>query len=158
MKIILVDDEPLALFRLRRALERESEEVDIAAEYTDPNEVAAGVMEHRPDVVFLDIHMPEIDGLKLGRQLQATVPGIEIVFVTAYDRYAVKAFELYALDYVMKPVQEDRLRQTLLRVEEKLRIKKARPMPDLERSRHVHTQAGGSGFAVAAADMRLHSV
>ncbi len=130
MKIILVDDEPLALFRLRRALERESEEVDIAAEYTDPNEVAAGVMEHRPDVVFLDIHMPEIDGLKLGRRLQAVVPGIEIVFVTGYDRYAVKAFELYALDYVMKPVQQDRLRQTLQRVEEKLRIKKAHPMPD----------------------------
>ncbi len=130
MKIILVDDEPLALFRLRRALERESEEADIAAEYTDPNEVVAGVLAHRPDVVFLDIQMPEIDGLKLGRQLQAAVPGIEIVFVTAYDRYAVKAFELYALDYIMKPVQDDRLRQTLLRVEEKLRIKKAKPMPD----------------------------
>ncbi len=123
MKAILVDDEPLALMGLRSALEREVGGIEIVAAYSNPNEVIAGLLEHRPDVVFLDIHMPEIDGLTLGRQAQAVVPGIEIVFVTSYDQYAVKAFELYALDYVMKPLNADRLRRTVMRVIGKLNAK-----------------------------------
>ncbi|OXS57549.1 histidine kinase [Cohnella sp. CIP 111063] len=129
MRVILVDDEPLALRSLRRALLNETNDLTIAAEYSNPYEAMSGILEHRPDAVFLDIQMPKIDGLKLGKQIQAALPGIEIVFVTGYDRYAVKAFELYALDYVLKPVNSQRLRQTLERVKEKLAIKGARQAP-----------------------------
>lgn len=126
MKAVLVDDEPLALIGLRQSLEREVGGIEIAAVYSNPKEVIAGLLEHRPDVAFLDIRMPEIDGLTLGRQAQAALPGLEIVFVTSYDQYAVKAFELYALDYVMKPPIADRLRQTVMRIREKLDLKGAR--------------------------------
>ncbi|WP_372631006.1 response regulator [Cohnella sp.] len=119
MKAILVDDEPLALRSLRKALNREMEELEIVGEYTDPEEAIGGVAELRPDVAFLDIHMPGTDGLRLGERIRTALPNIEIVFVTGYDQYAVKAFELYALDYIMKPVNDQRLRQTLERVREK---------------------------------------
>ncbi|WP_285076263.1 response regulator [Paenibacillus sp. UMB7766-LJ446] len=125
VKVILVDDERLALIGLRKSLEREVNEIEVVATYSDPTEVMTGVLIHRPDVVFLDIHMPEIDGLDLGRQIQAAAPGVEIIFVTSYDQYAVRAFELYALDYIMKPIQQGRLHQTLLRVKEKLKLKRA---------------------------------
>ncbi|MFB0843138.1 response regulator [Paenibacillus oleatilyticus] len=130
MKAILVDDEHLALIGLKKAIEREANEVEIVATYSDSTEVIAGVLAHRPAVVFLDIHMPDINGLNLGKQIQATVPGTEIVFVTGYDQYAVQAFELYALDYIMKPLQKERLRQTILRIKEKLAIRGTRKTQD----------------------------
>ncbi|GKS11769.1 hypothetical protein YDYSY3_27690 [Paenibacillus chitinolyticus] len=130
MRALLVDDEPLALIGLQKAIESEISGMEIVNTYSNPKEVIAGVLEHRPDVVFLDIHMPEVDGLKLGRQIQAVVPGIEIVFVTGYDQYAVRAFELYALDYIVKPVQRKRLRQTVIRIKEKLNMKGLMKPPD----------------------------
>ncbi|MEC0208163.1 response regulator [Paenibacillus ehimensis] len=131
MRAILVDDEHLALIGLKKAMEREASEVEIVATYSDSTKVMAGVLLHRPDVVFLDIHMPDINGLNLGKQIQTVVPGIEIVFVTSYDKYAVQAFELYALDYIMKPLQKDRLRQTILRIKEKLSIRGTKKTHDV---------------------------
>ncbi|KPV59297.1 histidine kinase [Paenibacillus sp. A3] len=130
MKAILVDDEQLALIGLKKAIEREANEVEIVATYSHSTEVMAGVLAHRPDVVFLDIHMPDINGLNLGKQIQATAPGTEIVFVTGYDQYAVQAFELYALDYIVKPLQKERLRQTILRIKEKLAIRRTKKTQD----------------------------
>ncbi|MFE0558314.1 response regulator [Paenibacillus sp. NPDC058910] len=129
MRVLLVDDEPLASIELQGALEREVSGIQIVAAYSNPTKVIAGVLEHRPDVVFLDIGMPEIDGLELGRQIQAVVPGIYIVFVTGYDQYAVRAFELYALDYLVKPVNDSRLRNTVMRIQEKLNLKGLRKVP-----------------------------
>lgn len=130
MKAILVDDEHLALMGLKKAIEREASEVEIVVTYSDSTEVMAGVLAHHPDVVFLDIHMPDINGLNLGKQIQAAVPGTEIVFVTGYDQYAVQAFELYALDYIVKPLQKERLRTTILRIKEKMAIKGTRKTQD----------------------------
>lgn len=124
MKVILVDDERLALIGLQKSLEKEVSGIEIIATYMNPTEAMGGIMEHRPDVVFLDIHMPEMDGMDLGKQIQATAPGVEIIFVTSYDQYAVHAFDLQALDYVMKPIQKDRLKQTVSRVREKLSSKR----------------------------------
>nr|WP_255570816.1 response regulator [Cohnella sp. CFH 77786] len=121
----MVDDEPLALLELQKAIKNEVSGMEVIAAYSNPEDVVAGVLAHRPDVVFLDIQMPEIDGLNLGKQIQSVVPGIEIVFVTGYDRYAVRAFELNALDYIMKPIDRDRFRQTVLRLKEKLSLKGA---------------------------------
>ncbi|MFB6365176.1 response regulator [Paenibacillus elgii] len=130
MKAILVDDEHLALIRLKKAIEREASEVEIVAAYSDSTEVLAGVLAHRPDVVFLEIHMPDINGLNLGKQIKTVVPGTELVFVTSYDKYAVQAFELYALDYIVKPLQKGRLRQTIPRLKEKLAIRGTKETQD----------------------------
>ncbi|WP_336763199.1 response regulator [Paenibacillus sp. USHLN196] len=132
MKVILVDDERLALIGLQKSLEKEVSGIEITATYTNPTEAMGGIMEHRPDVVFLDIHMPEMDGMDLGKQIQATVPGVEIIFVTSYDQYAVHAFDLQALDYVMKPIQKDRLKQTVSRVREKLSSKREQRSKDTD--------------------------
>lgn len=130
MRAILVDDERLALRQLKQMLERDAGGIEVIATYSNPAKVVAGVLEHRPDVVFLDIHMPGINGINLGRQIQENVPEIEIVFVTAYDQYAVHAFELYALDYIMKPIQTNRLQQTVSRVREKLSLKDTEQIQD----------------------------
>lgn len=61
-------------------------------------------MAHKPDVVFLDVEMPEISGIEVAEKLQSALPDVRIIFVTAYDEYAVKAFELHALDYILKPL------------------------------------------------------
>ncbi|MEK4663660.1 response regulator [Priestia sp. FSL H7-0729] len=130
MKVILVDDERLALIGLQKSLEKEVSDIDIIATYMNPTEAIAGIVEHSPDVVFLDIHMPEMDGMDLGRQIQVATPGTEIIFVTSYDQYAVHAFELQALDYVMKPIQKERLKQTVSRVREKLSVKREQRSKD----------------------------
>jgi two-component system, LytTR family, response regulator len=132
VKVILVDDERLALIGLQKSLEKEVSGIEIIATYMNPTEAIGGIMEHRPDVVFLDIHMPEMDGMDLGKQIQATVPGVEIIFVTSYDQYAVHAFDLQALDYVMKPIQKDRLKQTVSRVREKLSSKREQRSKDTD--------------------------
>ncbi|GED17489.1 response regulator [Aneurinibacillus migulanus] len=120
MRVILVDDERLALQQLRKALECDVSGIQVIGMFSDPAHVVEDIKKLQPDAVFLDIHMPEISGLKLGEQLQELVPSIEIVFVTAYDRYAVQAFEMYALDYVMKPIQSSRLQKTVQRLREKI--------------------------------------
>lgn len=134
MRAILVDDEPLALVGLQKKIEREFRgSLEIVETFTNPAKVVSGVLEHRPDVVFLDIEMPGIDGLSLGRQIQNVSSDTEIVFVTSYEQYAVEAFELYALDYLTKPVPEERLHQTILRLQKKMSYKSARPAPDTSR-------------------------
>lgn len=126
MRAILVDDERLALQHLRRMLETEVGDVDIVGEFTTPDQVVVRAKELSPDVVFLDIQLPAMNGLHLGEQVQAAVPDVEIVFVTGFDKYAVQAFDLYALDYIMKPVQRGRLRQTVQRLREKMQLKAER--------------------------------
>lgn len=120
MRALLVDDEPLALEYLKKKLEYDIGGVNVVGLCSNPYQVVGVAVKQRPDVVFLDIHMPEMNGLELGEQLQAAVPHTEIVFVTGYDQYAVRAFELYALDYIMKPLRLDRLRLTVQRLRERL--------------------------------------
>jgi two-component system LytT family response regulator len=121
MKVILVDDEPLSLRHLKRMLEIDVGGVEVIGMYSDSSSVVDEVKKLQPDVVFLDIHMPGINGLSLGEQLQEAAPSPEIVFVTAYDQYALRAFELYAIDYILKPVQLNRLQQTVMRLRKQLK-------------------------------------
>lgn len=130
MKVILVDDEQLALNYMEHQL-RQVSQVEILGKFADPFEAKRFVLEKGAelDVVFLDIHLPEIDGIELAEQLLQDKPRLNVVFVTAYDEYAIKAFELNALDYVMKPVPKERLEITLRRIEERLdeRMKQEAP-------------------------------
>src|SRR5690606_29394275 len=119
--IVLLDDESLALKYLEHQLQQIAK-VEVVGAYTDPHAFMTYMTREAkegPDVVFLDIHLPEVSGVELAEQLLQVRPGMNIVFVTAYDDYAIKAFELNALDYVMKPVSAERLRKTLERIQER---------------------------------------
>ena len=114
IRAIIVDDEPLA----RRGLElrlREATDVEVVGQCANGREALAAIAELQPDLMFLDIQMPGLSGFDVLRQVpQESMP--MIVFVTAYDRYAIDAFEARALDYLLKPVDEDRLARALERV------------------------------------------
>lgn len=116
MKAILVDDEQLALDFLERTLQKVGG-VTVIDTYTNPLLVRNAVADMELDVAFLDISLPEIDGLELAEKLLEVKPELIIVFVTAYNEFAVKAFELNAIDYLVKPVQLTRLKNTIERIE-----------------------------------------
>lgn len=118
IRVLIVDDEALARRGIRRLLESETDFV-IEAEASNGSDAAAAIERFAPDLVFLDIQMPLLDGLSLVESLETeTLP--EIVFVTAYDEHAVRAFEAGAIDYVLKPVDPERFRKTLDRVRHRI--------------------------------------
>jgi two-component system LytT family response regulator len=114
LKAYLIDDEPLALSRLRRLLE-ESGRVEIAGASTDPKEALKQLRGSRPDVLFLDIEMPGMSGFDLLEKLGDPQP--LVVFTTAYDRYALDAFKVNSIDYLLKPVGNSELKRALNKLE-----------------------------------------
>jgi two-component system LytT family response regulator len=118
IRVLLVDDERIGRTRLRVLLEREPD-LEIVAECADGPEAVEAIQEHRPDLLFLDINMPGMDGFdvldELGDEQQPMV-----IFVTAYDEHAVRAFDACALDYLLKPVSAERLGKALRRARERL--------------------------------------
>ena len=119
MRVAIVDDERLAREKLRRFLE-DTEGVEIVGE-CDGGEAAVQMIEkEHPDLVFLDIRMPGVDGFEVVRRLsRGTLP--RIVFVTAHDEFAVQAFEIEAIDYLLKPFDRGRLRQAISRARRRTR-------------------------------------
>ena len=104
MKAFIVDDEPVARRRLRRMLAAH-DDLDVVGEAGSGMEALDQIEAYQPDVVFLDIRMPEIDGIQLAKQLDE----VHVVFTTAYDEYAVEAFETSAVAYLLKPIEKERL-------------------------------------------------
>ncbi|AVR97461.1 LytR/AlgR family response regulator transcription factor [Pseudoduganella armeniaca] len=133
MRVLIVDDERPARARLRQLLAAQTG-IAAVAEARDGVEALAVAATFRPDVVFLDIQMPEVDGLEAATALAATLPAPAplIVFVTAYESYALAAFEASAVDYVLKPCDAARLARTLGRLHERLRERAAAPPAGLE--------------------------
>src|SRR4051794_34178698 len=106
LRVLIVDDEPLARQRIRSLLEAEPD-IAVVGECDDGHKAVAAIREHRPDLIFLDVHMPELDGFGVLAALGGdSVPAV--IFVTAYDRYALRAFEFHALDYLLKPFDRER--------------------------------------------------
>lgn len=122
MKVILVDDERLALEYLERELMKLSN-IEIIGKFTDPAAGREEALQKNADVVFLDISLPEISGIELAEQILESKPHQNIVFVTAYNEYAVKAFELNASDYIVKPIKAERLAKTIERIRERMELK-----------------------------------
>ncbi len=122
LRVVVADDErPARLFLL--GLLRGTPDVEVVGEAADGAEAVAVIERTRPDLVLLDLQMPELDGLGVVRALERTIrrDGLPLVaFVTAYDAYAVPAFEVHAVDYLLKPVDGARLRRTLTRAHERL--------------------------------------
>ena len=118
MRVVIVDDEPLARQRLKRLLASERD-VEVVGEAGDGRAALRAITSKTPDAVFLDVQMPEIDGVELARRLPAPRPAV--VFVTAFDHYAVQAFDIHAADYLLKPVGRDRLAEALTRLRDRFR-------------------------------------
>ncbi len=112
MKLLIVDDEPLARKRLTRLVE-DIGTARIVGEAGDGNEALALIRQLQPDVLLLDIAMPGLDGLATARELQAGNQSPRIIFTTAYEQYALTAFEVDAVDYLLKPVKATRLQAAL---------------------------------------------
>jgi two-component system LytT family response regulator len=114
IRTILVDDEPLAIQGLELRLQPH-DDVEIVAKCQNGREAISAIKTHKPDLVFLDIQMPGFDGFSVVQGLMEVEPPL-FVFVTAYSDHALRAFEAQAVDYLMKPVEESRLADTLERV------------------------------------------
>jgi DNA-binding LytR/AlgR family response regulator len=128
---VIAEDEPLLAQALRSELARAWPELRIAATVGDGAAAVRAALEHRPDVLFFDIRMPGQGGLEAAADLADAwphdTPFPALVFVTAYDQYAVQAFEAQAIDYVLKPVQAGRLRRTVEKLRQVLAQRTAAP-------------------------------
>ena len=128
LDVLIVDDERAARQRLEDLLAREAD-VDVAGQATNGREAIEAIKRLAPDLVFLDVQMPGLTGLDVVREVgPAHMPAV--VFVTAYDQYALNAFDVAAIDYLLKPYDDERFEQALARAREKLA---AQTMDDLQR-------------------------
>ena len=123
IRTLIVDDEPLARERVRGMLQQEPD-VEILGEAGSGTEAVAAIRKHEPDLVFLDVQMPGMDGFEVLRELGKEKLPL-VIFVTAYDQHALKAFEVHALDYVLKPFKQARFVETIARAREMLAQKQA---------------------------------
>src|SRR3954470_14326679 len=116
LRAVIVDDEELARAFLCELL-RSHPEIELAAECANGFEAVKAVAEHAPDLLFLDVQMPKLDGFEV---LELIDPGPAVVFVTAYDQYAMRAFDAHAVDYLLKPFGPDRFERALERAKARL--------------------------------------
>jgi two-component system LytT family response regulator len=128
MRVLIVDDERPARERLRHLLAREAG-IEAIMEASDGVEALASIAASRPDAVFLDIQMPELSGIELAASLPQPAP--QVVFVTAYDQYALQAFDANAIDYLLKPFDQARLSRALQRLRDRLSAPGLQPAPGL---------------------------
>jgi two-component system LytT family response regulator len=123
IRTLIVDDEPLARRRVRQ-LAAEEPDLEFVGECGDGTEALAAIAEHAPDLVFLDVNMPGLDGLGVAQKLPRERAPV-IIFTTAYDQHAVRAFEARALDYLLKPLTAERFRAAVARAREHLAERRA---------------------------------
>ena len=127
-RAVIADDERLMRDQLRSRLQQVWPELQIVAEAKNGLEAVQAVIAQQPDVIFLDIRMPGLTGVEAAKEIAQLDLGEEMllpemVFITAYDQYAVNAFEQGAVDYVLKPAEPDRLKVTVQRLQKKLALR-----------------------------------
>jgi two-component system LytT family response regulator len=131
MRTLIVDDERLARNELKRLLEPYTK-IEIVGEAANAEEALVMIDDLQPELLFLDIQMPGKNGFELLSSIEGKSP--EVIFTTAYDEYAIKAFEYNALDYLLKPIDTDRLKETIHRIEEN------QAMPEISISNHERVE------------------
>lgn len=143
MRIIIADDEPLARSKMRLMLNTEPG-VQVLAECQNGAEAIQALKTYKPDLLFLDVRMPDLDGFEvLSHMTEAEMP--IVIFTTAYDQHAVKAFEAHALDYLLKPFDQERLHQAVDRARKELLKTK-----DREAAQHILRYLSETGMQFAA--------
>jgi two-component system LytT family response regulator len=120
LRCLIVDDEPLARSSLRRLL-GDDPDVEVVGECANGREALAAVKTHTPDLLFVDVQMPGMDGFELVEQLRADKLPM-VIFATAFDRFAVKAFDAHAVDYLLKPLDDERFRQAVERAKQRRKL------------------------------------
>jgi two-component system LytT family response regulator len=123
IRALIVDDEPLARQRVRLLLTEEAD-VEIVGDYEDGVQAVEQITALKPDLLFLDVQMPEMDGFEVLRQVPAELLPI-VIFTTAYDKHALRAFDAHALDYLLKPFKPERFKEAIQRVRELMANKQA---------------------------------
>jgi two-component system, LytTR family, response regulator len=126
IKSLIVDDEPLARERIREMLKVDPE-IEIVGECGNGQGAVKAVQENPPDLIFLDVQMPEMDGFAVMEAINKYANPI-VIFVTAFDQYAVQAFEVYALDYLLKPFDRERFEKALQRAKSQIQREKSKDM------------------------------
>src|SRR5262249_52525452 len=118
-RVLIADDEPLARERLRTLIKKVEPGMDIVGEAVDGTSAAESIVALNPDIVFLDVQMPGADGFDV---IDAVGPERMpfVIFVTAFDRYALRAFDVHALDYLLKPFDRERFRQAITRAQQQI--------------------------------------
>ncbi|ALP52077.1 hypothetical protein Tel_02370 [Candidatus Tenderia electrophaga] len=142
MNILIVDDEPLARSRLRDLIEDLGDH-RVVGEVGDGRQAVVQAQQLQPDVLLLDIHMPEMDGLEAARHLSNLNPAPAIIFTTAYSEHALEAFDANAIDYLLKPIRRARLAQALAKARPLQRARLAAVTGDNPRRRHISAHHRG---------------
>ena len=119
LSVLVIDDEPLARTRMKRMLQNIGN-IEIAGECANGRQAVEQIPKIKPDVLLLDVQMPEMNGFQVLESLGKNMP--YVIFVTAYDQYAIQAFEVYALDYLLKPFNENRLERALIRARKQVAL------------------------------------
>ena len=150
IRVLLVDDEPMANTILRHLL-KDFPTVEVAGACTEPEAVLEFCAGQPVDAVFLDIEMPRVKGMELADKIRGLLPDVRLVFVTAYPDHALRAFDVNALDYLLKPVDRDRLAITVARLERQTESEKTDSKPDP--GRWIVGKAGSRVCRLAADDI-----
>jgi len=135
LRIVIVDDEPLARAVLREYAAADPE-IEIVADCANGFEAVKAVADFAPDLVLLDVQMPKLDGFEV---LELLGKDQAVVFVTAYDQYALRAFEVHAIDYLLKPFSVERFQEAVERARERIRAKTAIPVDEILRDAKPRT-------------------
>lgn len=129
LKAIVVDDEPAARRLMKSLLQEHKHIIEVIAEASDGEEAVKKIKELQPDIVFLDIQMPDITGFEVLDRLDKKPI---VVFTTAYEQYAIKAFESFSIDYLLKPIKEERLKQTVEKLKHFGKLNSTPDIPGLQ--------------------------
>ena len=155
LRVLIADDEPLAAERLQLLLAR-AEGAQLVGTASDGDSAISLAEALQPDLLLLDIAMPGLDGIDVARALAAQSPSPAVVFVTAFDQFAVAAFDVAAVDYLMKPVEPDRLQRALDRARAYLQQRSAEPR-GRARPRHGSRNSGRRTFPAWCGSRRATS-
>jgi two-component system LytT family response regulator len=151
MRVVVVDDESLARVLLRELLTAHPD-VAIVAECANGFEAVKAVMDHAPDLLLLDVQMPKLDGFDVLELIGGDVP---VIFTTAYDHFALRAFDVHAVDYLLKPFGSDRLAEALDRARERIATKQRPPARQLVAAAREHQRPLGRILIRDRADVHV---
>src|SRR5258705_1420906 len=128
-RVIIIDDEPAARRLMKNLLQEHADMVNVVAEASNGREAIQKIEELNPDLIFLDIQMPDLTGFEVIEQLNRKP---NVIFTTAYEQYAIKAFETFSIDYLLKPIKEERLKQAIEKVKQFGRINQSLDLSHLQ--------------------------